>query len=581
MKRAHPLKIVRIVISTAVLAGFVLLFLSMFPPAQSILLVLTRLQFLPSVIALVLSGVGRLASAWIVILGITMLFGRVYCSTLCPLGAFQDAVRILSRAFRPKRSLRSARSAAYRPVRALKGIRYAVLGITVVSIVAGSMAVVDLLGPYRFFGMIAKDVGVPIIALASHGVFNLLKPFGIFISPLVVPVDGIVFIIGVLMTLALITSVVINGRLFCNSFCPVGALLSIPASRSLFSITIDEDACTACGACERVCKAGCIRSAAKTVDTGRCVSCFNCLSVCPVDAIGYTARTRTNAGSAGTAPANTSPATRGPDSSIDSIPNPGRRMFLNRIKRGISGSLVIFPLSFLIRRRARTPDGGKQTPASPPGSRSVTRFSERCIACHLCVTRCPTGVLQPSLFEYGITGIMQPTMDFSLGFCEYECNVCSQVCPTGAISLVSLAEKKLIQIGSVHFSRERCVVVTNGTACGACAEVCPTNATRMVPFDQKGSDSGDWLLIPETETAHCIGCGNCEYACPVLPDKAIYVIGKKVHEVAQMPRSEFPEDDRRTTGGSGTDSAANRRNGNDGTDRTPDTTDTNKNEFPF
>jgi ferredoxin len=197
--------------------------------------------------------------------------------------------------------------------------------------------------------------------------------------------------------------------------------------------------------------------------------------------------------------------------------------------RGAAGGAIlpaVFPVSFLLRKRATGPEGRENEPATPPGSHSREHFTSRCVACHLCVSRCPTNVLQPSVFEYGIAGLMQPVMDYSSGFCEYECNVCSQVCPTGAILPVTLEHKKLISIGTVQFIEDRCVVFTDGTACGACAEVCPTEAVHMIPY--RGH-----VTQPETDIDICIGCGNCEYACPVEGGKAIYVEGKQVHELRE------------------------------------------------
>jgi ferredoxin len=140
-------------------------------------------------------------------------------------------------------------------------------------------------------------------------------------------------------------------------------------------------------------------------------------------------------------------------------------------------------------------------------------------------------VLQPSLSEYGLRGIFQPVMDYRTGFCDYQCNVCSQVCPTGAIKPVTLERKRQIQIGEVRFIRDRCIVFSEGTACGACAEMCPTHAVHMIPY--KGL-----LTQPETDITLCIGCGNCEYACPVEGKKAIYVTGKPVHSIRRVPEEE-------------------------------------------
>jgi formate hydrogenlyase subunit 6/NADH:ubiquinone oxidoreductase subunit I len=192
--------------------------------------------------------------------------------------------------------------------------------------------------------------------------------------------------------------------------------------------------------------------------------------------------------------------------------------------------MSIFPVSFLLRKRDRGPEGRTNRPASPPGSKSIEHFTSNCVACHLCVSRCPTRVLQPSLLEYGLASIMQPVMDYGTGFCEYQCNICSQVCPTGAILPLKLEEKQRSQIGTSHFIKDRCIVFTDGTACGACAEVCPSGAVRMVRHTEE-------LTKPETDENICIGCGNCEFACPVLGGKAIYVVGKEVHDL--VPKSAY------------------------------------------
>jgi formate hydrogenlyase subunit 6/NADH:ubiquinone oxidoreductase subunit I len=166
---------------------------------------------------------------------------------------------------------------------------------------------------------------------------------------------------------------------------------------------------------------------------------------------------------------------------------------------------------------------------SPPGSENIDRFNEKCTACSLCITSCPSSVLQPAVLQYGFFGIMQPYLDFNTGYCNYDCTICSEVCPAGAINKISVAEKHLTQTGKSFFIKENCITYTNGTDCGACSEHCPTKAVNMVPFKNN-------LVIPEVNQAICIGCGACEYVCPVRPIKAIYVEGNRIHEKAELPR---------------------------------------------
>lgn len=173
----------------------------------------------------------------------------------------------------------------------------------------------------------------------------------------------------------------------------------------------------------------------------------------------------------------------------------------------------------------------KDFPVTPPGASTIRKFTDTCTACHLCVSACPTHVIQPSLTQYGLTGFMQPHMDYHAGFCNFECTICMDVCPAGALLPVSLEEKKLIQLGKAVFIKENCVVETDGTDCGACSEHCPTKAVDMIPYH-------DGLFIPKVTEDICIGCGACEYACPTKPYKAIFVNGNAVHVNAKKPQQE-------------------------------------------
>jgi ferredoxin len=176
----------------------------------------------------------------------------------------------------------------------------------------------------------------------------------------------------------------------------------------------------------------------------------------------------------------------------------------------------------------------REHPVTPPGSLDRARFNSLCTACHLCVSACPTQVLQPTWIHYGLSGFLQPRMDYITGFCNFECILCGQVCPTGAILELPLEEKKQVQMGKAKFVKENCIVYTRSTACGACSEHCPTKAVAMVPYKDK-------LTIPEVTDKICIGCGACEYACPTDP-KSIYVDGNPLHLVAEKPKEEKLEE---------------------------------------
>lgn len=173
-------------------------------------------------------------------------------------------------------------------------------------------------------------------------------------------------------------------------------------------------------------------------------------------------------------------------------------------------------------------------PIAPPGAISFDHLREKCISCHLCVSKCPSHVIKPAFLEYGLGGIMQPKLFFDRGFCNYDCTFCGDVCPTGAILPLTKEEKNHTQMGKVKFIMENCIVYYDETSCGACSEHCPTQAVRMVPY--KGV-----LTIPETDTSICVGCGGCEYVCPAIPFKAIYVEGLTTQNIVEIKKEKVEE----------------------------------------
>ena len=304
------------------------------------------------------------------------------------------------------------------------------------------------------------------------------------------------------------------GRLYCNTICPVGTLLGFFSKFSIYKIAIDKDNCKLCGICERVCKANCITMMddIPRIDFSRCISCYNCFTVCPTKGINYFK-----------------------GKNIDET-RKVKRTKIDKRKRdfilksliylvGLSG-MSLAQQKIIPKKLSKNPIF-KKYPVSPPGSISLEHFNNSCTACHLCVSACPSQVLQPSYLEYGFLGMLQPRMDYDKSFCNFECVLCSQVCPTGAISILSVIEKKTKQIGKVNFIQDNCIVYTENTDCGACSEHCPTKAVSMVPYKK--------LMSPKINQEICIGCGACEYACPVKPYKAIYVDGNPVHLTAKKP----------------------------------------------
>ena len=464
------------------------------------------LQFVPSLLKF-LHATALGATGFIVVLTITVLFGRVYCSTICPLGTLQDVIAFIFRRPRKRRS--------YRHSKAHNVLRYTIFAITVVVLLAGSGILLNLLDPFSIFGRIFSNLVRPVVLAANNvaamglekaGSHLLFRERWAAIAPLSIGVS-----IAMLALIAVFAAR--YGRLYCNTICPVGALLGLVSRISLFRIRFAKNACNRCKLCERVCKAGCIDIQRQTIDSSRCVGCYNCLATCPRQALQFENKWRRSI--AGQRPEN------------------GRRGFILGMAAGVAGlTLKANGQSTPTQSRPTKIPEQVTSPTSPPGSSSIARFKATCTACHLCVSACPSRVIVPSVSAYGFSGIMQPRMNFRSGYCNYECTICTQVCPSGALLPLTVEKKKSIQLGVAKFIKENCIVYTDNTNCGACSEHCPTKAVNMVPYLTTANKR---LVIPEVNPDICVGCGACEHACPTTPYKAIYVDGNPVHKPAQKP----------------------------------------------
>ncbi len=513
MKQQH-LKIIRAVFSVILLYAIASLFVDfreVIPTVWADRLLF--LQFVPSVIKFVTIP-AVISAGFIVVLMLTALFGRVYCSWICPLGIFQDFISWVAKKVHIIKR--------YKFRKALDYLRYPILGLTVIALLFGSLFLLNLLDPYSSFGRIFSDIVRPGLILVNNGLAMVFEKFDwYFLHRMNMElITWRTVLIPVISLVLVVVLAIWYGRLYCNTICPVGTLLGLLSRFSLFKIRMDASTCTKCGKCAFACKSTCINVKTLEVDNSRCVACYNCISVCPEDSIkNVLAWNHTNI-------------------KVKSVKAPA-----DTSKRDFLGKTIVYVAALMgISRKALAsvdetdrPAGkipnDKKYPVSPPGSVSLKHFTERCTACHLCVTACPTSVLQPSFLEYGFKGMSQPFMDYSVEYCNFECTKCGEVCPTGAILPLTVEEKKLEQTGKVNLILEKCIVYTDNTACGSCSEHCPTQAVRMVPYT-------NGLTIPEIDTEICIGCGACEFACPVKPHTAIYVDGNPVHQVAKAPHIE-------------------------------------------
>jgi ferredoxin len=514
------------------------------------------LQFVPSLLKFI-SVISITTLGFLAVIILTALFGRVYCSAICPLGILQDCILWIKK--RVKRKFR------YRFSTPIDYLRYPFLALPVIAYLAGTVLFVSLLDPFSNFGRIISDFFQPVYIFLNNTGAKLLEKVNIFfLYPEDISLSSWIAYMFPVFILGLITWMSLKwGRLYCNTICPVGTFLGLLSRISVFRIKIIEDKCTKCGKCVFACKSTCINIKEQKVDFSRCVGCFNCISVCPEDAIKYLAPVRqkslpqetddtrrkilVSAGllllslivskrsalaqgvkSTFTRNVNPRPAQDVKSRIAQDIKSSSNKDVKPSLPQEVNSGL---PQEIPHNKVPTTIEPEKHYTVTPPGSLGIEHFTDTCTACHLCVSVCPTQVLQPSIFEYGIMGLMQPYMDYVTNYCNFECVICSEVCPTGAILSLTMEAKKTVQIGKVNLILDNCVVKTDNTACGSCSEHCPTQAVHMVPYIGE-------LTIPEIRPEICVGCGACEHACPTRPFRAIYVDGNYIHETALLLEEE-------------------------------------------
>lgn len=662
------LRKIRIVVSVlfAGLLGFFLLDFAELLPRQ--LHALAEIQLVPALLAL--NG-----GILIALLVLTFVFGRVYCSSVCPLGVYQDLVgwlhRKVNEAQRKRfvkqtanakqaatsgansvstgaaigtataasatnttaypnvagndRTADTATSAAgnsttagsankaaassaasakqprwkryqYKYLQPMTWLRWSFLTATVIAFVFGFSFLVGLLDPYSIFARFMVNVLKPVYETGNNVLADVMTSAGNHsfyrIGVYVLSLSSVIIAV---VTMAVVTVLSWrNGRIYCNTVCPVGTLLGTVSRYSLYQIRFDTEKCNLCGTCARNCKASCIDFKNMTVDASRCINCFNCIEVCSESGLKYRLPYRkisdavpvAAAPTAFTAPGSSSFSATPKDSSgtksseplnftqakdvfatatsatstaanqtnmvtpvvattttpsatstaaikaINPIAMDSRRRFLSVL--GLSALAASTLMADTVLSLGPVKAVSRKQPIMPPGAMNIEKFARQCTSCHLCVAKCPAQIIKPSLFEYGISGIMQPMLDFQHQFCNYDCTICTDVCPTDALTRLTQEEKNHMQMGVVQLYLENCIVYTDETSCGACSEHCPTQAVHMVPY--KGH-----LTIPEIRTEICVGCGGCEFICPAIPHKAIFVEGITQHKRIELVKDEVKE----------------------------------------
>lgn len=497
------LKRIRRILATVMLICVAMLFLDFTGSVHTWLGWAAKVQFIPALLAM-----NFVVVAVLVIL--TLIGGRIYCSVICPLGITQD---ILAHINRKKNKYNYSKEKTF--------LRTIVFVVFVFLMMFGMTSLAAFIEPYSIFGRIAQSLLQPIYIAAN----NLLALAAEHVESYAfysreVWLRGSITLATAAVSLVLIAVLAIRGgRTYCNTICPVGTLLGWLSRFSWLKISIDADKCKNCRKCERKCKASCIDVRNHTIDYSRCVVCGNCLGECSFGALSYL---HPKCSAKSTETEHNVEATQDGAKNVSN----GRREFL------VGAGLALTTAA--LAQEQKKVDGGlaiiedkiqskRNTKITPPGSLSAENMKEHCTACQLCVSACPNDVLRPST---DFDTLMQPTVSYEKGYCRPECNRCSQVCPAGAIKPITLADKSSIQVGHAVWVKKNCIVVADGVECGNCARHCPNGAILMVETEIDGRTA----KIPAVNEERCIGCGACENLCPSRPFSAIYVEGHQQHK---------------------------------------------------
>ncbi|MDR0449667.1 MAG: 4Fe-4S binding protein [Treponema sp.] len=459
-------------LSILVLGLFFYVYLSKSLSSNGALSLVMKGQFSPSLYGAGIAGLTILAG-----LALSLLFGRIFCSVLCPLGTLQELFWRAGNFLRDLRAKRGkvpgagkenrrpggkdkalARGAARSGYRALPGIRYAAPLLTGLGLALSFSPLMVALDPVSNFGR-------------GMGAFRLLgggnaAPFALILALPFVLILGLAFF---------------RGRVFCR-WCPVGLTLGLLSPAAPFGMKVSSR-CLSCGICEKKCPAACIDSRSKRIESDRCVLCFSCAAACPGGSVNYGLRGKA------------------------ALAGESRRFFLKGAGKASLLCGAVYLLGPSLRLFSVSAARGGKNPILPPGALNGGGYRARCAGCQACVAACPVGIIKTR-------DSPRPALDYTDAGCQYNCLECGKVCPTGAIRRLDTEEKHRIRVALSSLSFERCVVNVKRESCGACAEVCPTGAITMAAYSESGVP---WLTRPLLDEQYCIGCGACFAACPAEP----------------------------------------------------------------
>ena len=454
----------------------------------------------------------------LVILAPTLFLGRFFCGWICPMGTLQHFVgNMPSEANRGKQRIESHRYKRWQT------IKYVVLLGGLVAAAFGSM-VIGWLDP---FSLLVRSIGLSLLPAFNLIVRAALAPLESSRIAAIKATGGIIhavlgaflldfrqahfrqgFLLGVLFFAILAMSLRVT-RFWCRSICPLGALLGAVSRWSVLGLHKNPEACNNCNRCLLHCQGGDDPIGGPPWRKSECLMCMNCVGSCPEHALTFRFFRK--------------------ELEVAS-PDLGRRRMLS----GLAAGAVAVPL---LRANTGLGKSRNELLLRPPGALDEPDFLARCIRCGECMKVCPNNALQPAFAEAGLEGLWTPTLAPRIGYCEPSCVLCSEVCPTGAIWQitpkdkgwvvgVNSAQNQPVRLGTAFYDRGRCLPWAMATECIVCEEWCPVSPKAIYVVEADVVDSAGktkTLKQPRVDPSRCVGCGACEFACPLQDRPAVYV----------------------------------------------------------
>jgi polyferredoxin len=451
-------------------------------------------------------------------LGITFLCGRWFCGWICPLGTVHHFFTSL-RGGRVKAMLADGEYNRWQTAKYYVLIVFlggALLGVNIagwldpISFLFRSLAtaiypalddaIVSLFG---WIYDVHPGLGPVRVTAASEPVYEFLRRHFLTAAP---PHYSGNLLIGFLFGAVLLLNFH-RPRFWCRYVCPLGALLGLAGKNPLVRLR-KSSACDQCRLCVADCQGGAYTSEVEHWKPAECFYCFNCQSACPPQAISL--------------------GLERPRQWFKQFARPPKeeRLDLGRRQALVSGavglsSVFLFRTHPLGRNRSFNPELVR-----PPGSLGEDEFLARCIRCGECMKVCPTNAIHPAGLEAGFEGMWSPVLNMKIGYCEYECTLCTQVCPSGAIRRLALAEKQKIKIGLAYIDRNRCLPYAYARTCIVCEEHCPT-PKKAIWLEEAvvTTAAGEKITVkqPRVDPELCIGCGICVNKCVIKGQPAVLV----------------------------------------------------------